>query len=343
MGRKTHPNNGRRNRPIASLIRWYSDKQSNKVSDARQEIKRRFSGLDWSQQKKVLRAFVEGSNEDRRWSLRKMYLMWDDSFADIVARHWSQSHDNDCALVVAKHMPEAYLLEHVAELDELPYWLACQRLALHRVFVIDRSKVPPADYLWLANEYRPDEFPSSDECLDILFGLVHDCCTSLDQLPQVEAFIHDELFAGPMNMEEVAHAYWLIRRHRPDAASAFELWCQQVNHAIEMSEEHELMTCRLDVDNELFWYNEENVHIACKYAYLLLDDKYKKPDDPSVRDILELRRPHWTHCPERIRFDMSMAPVYIKHTSSEQRDVQQQVEQTLDMPMEVVNLKNSRR
>ncbi len=103
------------------------------------------------------------------------------------------------------------------------------------------------------------------------------------------------------------------------------------------------LTCRLDVDNELFWYNEENVHIACKYAYLLLDDKYKKPDDPSVRDILELRRPHWTHCPERIRFDMSMAPVYIKHTSSEQRDVQQQVEQTLDMPMEVVNLKNSRR
>ena len=118
MGRKTHPNNGRRNRPIASLIRWYSDKQSNKVSDARQEIKRRFSGLDWSQQKKVLRAFVEGSNEDRRWALRKMYLMWDKSFADTVARHWSQSHDNDCALVVAGRMPEAYLLEHAARKHE---------------------------------------------------------------------------------------------------------------------------------------------------------------------------------------------------------------------------------
>ena len=337
MGRKAHPNNGRRNRPIATLIRWYSDKQSNKVSDARQEIKRRFGGLDWSQQKKVLRAFAEGCKEDCRWSLRKMYLMWDDSFADIVARHWSQSHDNDCALVVAKHMPEAYLLEHVAELDELPYWLACQRLALNRDFIIDCSKVPPADYLWLVGEYRPDEFPSSDECLDILFGLVHDCCTNLDELPMAE-IMNDEAFAGPMNMDEVAYAFWTVREHKPEAASTFELWCQQVNHAIEMSEEHELMTFRLDVDNELFWYNEENVHIACKYAYLLLDDKYKKPDDPSVKDILELRRPHWTHCPERIRFDMSMAPVYIKHTSSEQRDVQQQVEQTLDMPMEVVNL-----
>ena len=96
MRGKTQHDEGRRNRPIATLIEWYTDKKSGKVSDARQEIKRRFGGLDWSQQKKVLRAFVEGSNEDRRWALRKMYLMWDKSFADIVARHWSQSHDNDC-------------------------------------------------------------------------------------------------------------------------------------------------------------------------------------------------------------------------------------------------------
>lgn len=62
-----------RNRPIATLIKWYSDKKSGKVSDARKEIIRRFDYLDWNVQKKILMAFLDAGQSDRQWAYRKIY------------------------------------------------------------------------------------------------------------------------------------------------------------------------------------------------------------------------------------------------------------------------------
>ena len=69
MRGKTQHDEGRRNRPIATLIEWYTDKKSGKVSDARQEIKRRFDGLDWEQQKQIMSLFLDGCKTDRQGAL----------------------------------------------------------------------------------------------------------------------------------------------------------------------------------------------------------------------------------------------------------------------------------
>ena len=47
-----------RNNPIAIVIKNYIDKKSGKVTEARDEIKRRFAGLDWDDQKHILEAFL---------------------------------------------------------------------------------------------------------------------------------------------------------------------------------------------------------------------------------------------------------------------------------------------
>lgn len=49
----------KRNKPIASLIKWYMDKKSRKVSESRKEIQKRFDYLDWKDQKRILFAFLK--------------------------------------------------------------------------------------------------------------------------------------------------------------------------------------------------------------------------------------------------------------------------------------------
>ena len=62
----------KRNVPIATLIRNYINKKSGKVSDSRDEIKKRFDGLDWRDQKKILAAFLESCTSDRGWAYGKL-------------------------------------------------------------------------------------------------------------------------------------------------------------------------------------------------------------------------------------------------------------------------------
>ena len=71
---------GRRNTPIATLIKDYINKKSGKVSDSRKEILWRFKYLDWKDQKKIIRAFLDSSKTDRQWAYSTMLDYWDKSF-----------------------------------------------------------------------------------------------------------------------------------------------------------------------------------------------------------------------------------------------------------------------
>ena len=45
--------------PIVTILKWYMERKKGKVVESRKEIQRRFSGLDWSVQKKVILAFLD--------------------------------------------------------------------------------------------------------------------------------------------------------------------------------------------------------------------------------------------------------------------------------------------
>lgn len=48
----------KRNRPIRLVLKEYIERQKGKIVDAREELHRRFDGLDWSIQRKILLALV---------------------------------------------------------------------------------------------------------------------------------------------------------------------------------------------------------------------------------------------------------------------------------------------
>ena len=101
-----------RNRPIATLIKWYIDKKSGKVSEARKEIQRRFDYLDWKDQKRIILAFLNAGKNDRAWAYSKVYRQWDDSYLEPMRRLWEQYHEDKCTWSVTEHFPIDYIKEN---------------------------------------------------------------------------------------------------------------------------------------------------------------------------------------------------------------------------------------
>ena len=55
----------KRNRPIRIVLKEYAEQRKGKVVKARKELQRRFTGLDWSIQKKILYVHLKSSKTDR--------------------------------------------------------------------------------------------------------------------------------------------------------------------------------------------------------------------------------------------------------------------------------------
>ena len=108
--------------PIATLIKNYVDKKSGKVSEARDEIKWRFRAQDWTVQKKILAAFLEGGKTDRRWAYSELLDLWDNSFEEKVKELWEKYHEDRCKWVVIRYLPLDYVRQNMQNfVDELSY------------------------------------------------------------------------------------------------------------------------------------------------------------------------------------------------------------------------------
>ena len=284
MRRKKQYDEGRRNRPIATLIEWYTDKKSGKVSDARQEIKRRFDGLDWEQQKQIMSLFLDGCKTDRQWALKQLYWNWDPDFEGRIAEMWGKEDSFEYVCTVNHCMPMAFVLQHLDVLGSgRNYFHICQRFAGHEGLEVDKTRLAPVDYLALVH-HKQIATLSDGEALDLLFEIVHQLCCTISS--EVYARHGGEQFVTPIDFEPVHRAlYYLQELNCPDAIERFEQWNERVRHDIGASAEH-----RNTQDEDTPGFSHKDFHIAFKYAYLNLDDRYKKADDPSVLDILERMR-----------------------------------------------------
>lgn len=147
----------RHNRPAATLLKEFCNKKSGKVTDARKELQRRFDGLDWPLQKKIITAHLESGKSDRQWAYSILIPHWDDCFTEMVAKLWEQYHENRCAWTIIRRMPEQYLLDHFEELDKgNNYYYLCVRLANNPKFTIDQTRLSLISQFWLKNRLNQE-------------------------------------------------------------------------------------------------------------------------------------------------------------------------------------------
>ena len=278
----------RRNTPIATLIKDYINKKSGKVSDSRKEILWRFKYLDWKDQKKIIRAFLESCKTDRQWAYSMMLDYWDISFELKVKELWEQLHEERCSWVVIRHFPVQYLSQNLEQFTEnRDYFFVSLRLAVDENYIIKKDKLSLTDYLSVL--HHTGRHISDDEAKDIPYILVHKICVEgfSGYERQLDRYADSRRGSviSPIHFQDVNLAlYYLRNLDCSHIVSQFETWNAEVQKTILDSPEYKAVA-KSDLDE---WDDlNARINIARKYAYLALDDKYKLSSDPDIEEVLK--------------------------------------------------------
>lgn len=262
----------KRNTPISRLIRDYMNKESGRVSESKVEIKRRFEHLDWKDQKRIVSAFLDSCRSDREWMYVRLLDLWDDCFAPRIAELWEQYHEERCAWVVIRHLPEDYIISQIdCFSNDRDYYFVCRRLAHRSDFCIDRERLSLVDYLSVL--VHAGRSFSKTMALDLLYELVNEECNN--------DFFYTNYWK-PKDNSDVFHAmhipniskaiYYLKRVNFYDIVEEFERWNDWVVAKIQESPEYqEVKSEALSYDDYLYRLRS----IGRYYLYQSLDSKYK--------------------------------------------------------------------
>ena len=267
-----------RNKRISTLIKWFVERKKGKVVESRQEIQQRFESLDWSDQKKIILAFLSSGKADRLWIYPHLLKYWDDEFIPIVKEVFEKYHEDTCKWAIIRYFPTNYLLENIGRFSEgRDYYFLCRRLAYDKVaFVIEKEKLSPRDYLTILIDRN--ETLKDDKALDVLFSVLHDITTNvLSEFDGVNRrhFIEK---GHPFVASDFAYIYILTQQLTTlgcrKAVEDFEEWNHRLYKTIEESAEFKKLNEASPSD-----YSQKRRKIAKRYIYRLLPDKYKLSSD----------------------------------------------------------------
>ena len=276
----------KRNTPVTTLIKDFTNKKSGKVSVSRDEIIWRFDYLDWKDQKKILMAFLDSGKTDRAWAYKKLLRFWDKSFEQQVRKLWETYHEERCSWSVIRYFPLDYITQHMADFtDRRDYYFICLRLAQDPNFAIDRSRLSKTDFLSLL--HHTGRNLSDGESRDTLYNIVHDCCVSRFSITQLEriSLIRKNEVITPTRFHEVSLAlYYLEKLGKYPIIEEFDKWIEELGETIVNSPE--LKSIR---EGGVVWddYDRKTAEVAVAklYAYKALAEKYRQVSDPSLEEI----------------------------------------------------------
>lgn len=171
--RKERPKKEERpNEPISTLLRWYRDKGSKKVSYAYARLVKRFDAQSFADQKKIISAFLVGGKKSSEWAATKLRRNWIPGFEEEIEAAWNEYKGPSMALTIMYMMPEEFVTKKQNELVEavcLPdaYAILCGRLGRTPGFTIDESRLSILDWFYVVGKLGLSEkIPEMDEKVD---------------------------------------------------------------------------------------------------------------------------------------------------------------------------------
>ena len=103
-----------------TLLKWAVERKRGKVSYAKRILTDGFNYYSYSQQVKIVKAFLFLSWGDRRFAYKRLSALWDESFIDIVKQAWNEFHDEECGWLITRFFPKEFLAENLEALST-PY------------------------------------------------------------------------------------------------------------------------------------------------------------------------------------------------------------------------------
>ncbi len=152
-----------KNESIRSLLTSYANPHGRKGVHARCELKKRFPYLDYSDQRKIIDAFVKkGRQIDVKWVAQYLQhdIYWKDDYLNTVIQTWEQDLSNWLLTkLVVMRAPSDYLRDFINRYSagkfdlyngkKFRYDLFATRLCSEDVsFVLDKSLLSPMQYVF---------------------------------------------------------------------------------------------------------------------------------------------------------------------------------------------------
>ena len=272
--------------PIATVLKWYFERKKGKVAEARKEIQRRFEGLDWKDQKKIILAFLSSGKADREWAYKRLIRYWDNDFLPKVKEIFERYHEEKCFIPVIWFFPTSYILSHIDEfISQRYYYKLCYRLAYDHVdFNPERQKLTPKEYLTIIK--MMNKTLDDSDAIDILYKVLHDLSTNRYSKYNGVSYGHIVPKGYPLVASDFVYVYVLIQKLKnlncKRAMENFSIWETNLYWTINNSQEFKALNEKSPLD-----YNERRIIITKDYIYQTLPEKYKSPSDetPFASDL----------------------------------------------------------
>ena len=213
-----------RNESISVLLKAFTDKQSGLVAETRVELRDRFGKQSFLTQRKILKAMLNASKQDRLWAYNRLNHSWDGFFFEDVQALWEQYHEKECGAVIIKYFPMEYVYDNLSALDiRGNYTNLCIKLIYHPKFQIDKKRLkeapvfygsPEVEYLYILAKSKSKI--EKGEATRTLFNQMAVFINALDTPPQY-------LFNRSYNFERQIEERDVSTKHF-DFVSGI-LWC----------------------------------------------------------------------------------------------------------------------
>ena len=221
-----------KNKPIASQLKAYEARERG-YSLIEKELERRFAGLDWRYQKRIIVDFIQGNRSNREWVMPKLLDIWDKSFEPLVKEAWEKYHEERCSWVVIRQMPEEYVLSQIDELVAIGgnYKFICCKLAKREGFKVDMRKLDWRDFPMLLHNVAF----SDEEMFEIFLRMAYGESVRLffelyyveeGEVPYNMSYLITR--GGCANPQDMS-AYKTVKRHAsPVAVKMMDGWCNGI-------------------------------------------------------------------------------------------------------------------
>ena len=144
-------NDYEKNESIETLIKRFLDKKSKRVTECRKELLRRFDNQSFTDQKKIIKAFlISPAAADRDWAAIEADKRWDKSYSEALAEAYAKKPSQKLAITAIRHLPIDYLKDNEKSLVMYSRVEFCIRLSSELEMLRKKYDISFFEYLYIA-------------------------------------------------------------------------------------------------------------------------------------------------------------------------------------------------